>query len=341
MDRISRCGPGQWGNYDPAVYRVVFCSSAPIGVPFLEELMRDDRYDVVGILTMPDMPSGRGLQMQENIIKTESWKFRTEEVAFDIKTPQSLRLDSKKYAQEAQDTFHWLQSLEIDYLIVIAYGHIIPQHILDIPRIAPINVHGSLLPLYRGASPIQASLLHGQEETGITIMRMVAELDAGDMIRFYRFPLPLARTARDIIEKMKSVWPTFLTETLDGLSHGEYIYTPQDPEKATFCGKIEKEDGEVSLINNKFLHIYNKYRAYYLWPKIYFWMKYPETKDPKRVIIEDIQIDEWLFILHNHKPFCDKNRMLNCAIVSCSVKVEGKKTMTRAEWAQTYRDYIF
>jgi len=98
-----------------------------------------------------------------------------------------------------------LQSLEIDYLIVIAYGHIIPQHILDIPRIAPINVHGSLLPLYRGASPIQASLLDGQEETGITIMKMVAELDAGDMIRFYRFPLPLARTARDIIEKMKSV----------------------------------------------------------------------------------------------------------------------------------------
>lgn len=143
--------------------------------------------------------------MQENVIKIASNDLYTKDSTFTVKTPHSLRLDSKKYGQEATETYEWLQALGIDYLVVIAYGHIIPQHILDVPRIAPINVHGSLLPLYRGASPIQAALLDGQEETGITIMKMVAELDAGDMIRFYRFSLPLSRTAQDVIEKMKSV----------------------------------------------------------------------------------------------------------------------------------------
>lgn len=336
MDRISRCGPGQGGIYDPAVYRVVFCSSAPIGVPFLEVLWHDDRYDVVGVLTMPDMPSGRWLQMQENIIKATSWKLKDKSVDFSIQTPHSLRLDSKKYAHEAAETYDRLQALDIDYLVVIAYGHIIPQHILDIPRIAPINIHGSLLPLYRGASPIQTALLDGQEETGITIMRMVAELDAGDMIRSYRFPLPLSWTARDVIDKMQSVWPHFLTETLDGLSHGEYGYTPQESDKATFCGKIEKEDGELSLLYENFVHIYNKYRAYYLWPKIYFRMYHIQTEEKKRVIIEDMQVDEWLYLLHSHKPLCDMHYMLNCALVSCSVKVEGKKAITRAERVATY-----
>ncbi len=526
MDRISRCGPGQGGGYDPATYRVVFCSSAPIGVPFLEALWHDDRYDVVGVLTMPDMPSGRWLQMQENIIKTkakelmhnaewimhnnkyavkpipkiilvhgkdtdpsqkryphfiddikDAWinafaphlphssdpllpewlgelgnlnidedtilvwhslggvailrylektqqkvkkvilvatndsiysessngffsdkdydytllqsvchdyvvyhstddervpflhgekiakwlnaKFFTyhdkwhfgkslidnkfpeliDEVLINttfIQTTHSLRLDSKKYAHEAAETYDRLQALDIDYLVVIAYGHIIPQHILDIPRIAPINIHGSPLPLYRGASPIQTALLDGQEETGITIMRMVAELDAGDMIRSYRFPLPLSWTARDVIDKMQSVWPHFLTETLDGLSHGEYGYTPQESDKATFCGKIEKEDGELSLLHENLMHIYNKYRAYYLWPKIYFRMYHTQTEEKKRVIIEDMQLDEWLYLLHSHKPLCDRHYMLNCTLVSCSVKVEGKKAITRAERVATY-----
>lgn len=109
MDRISRCGPGQGGNYDPSVYRVVFASSAAIGVPFLEALYHDDRYDVVGVLTMPDMPSGRGLQLQENIIKTASSKLQAQGSPFEVKTPHSLRLDSKKYAQEAAETYEWLQ----------------------------------------------------------------------------------------------------------------------------------------------------------------------------------------------------------------------------------------
>jgi methionyl-tRNA formyltransferase len=92
----------------------------------------------------------------------------------NIRKPKSLRLDSKKYENDAKDTYAWLKSLDVDILYVVAYGNIIPQYILDIPKIAPINIHGSLLPTYRGASPLQTVFLDGLKETGITLMKMEA-----------------------------------------------------------------------------------------------------------------------------------------------------------------------
>ena len=117
---------------------------------------------------MPDMPSGRGMKMQENIISQTAQQLHVT----TIKKPRSLRLDSKKYADEAQETYKRLQSLDVDILYVVAYGNILPQHILDVPKIAPINIHGSLLPAYRGASPLQTVFLDGLSQTGITLMKM-------------------------------------------------------------------------------------------------------------------------------------------------------------------------
>jgi methionyl-tRNA formyltransferase len=131
----------------------------------LQALAADPRYEVVGVLTMPDMPSGRGMKMQENVIsttvQTSPLAPLLSERGIDsvIKKPHSLRLDSKKYADEAKETYERLQSLDIDILYVVAYGNLLPQHILDIPKIAPINIHGSLLPAYRGASPLQTVFL--------------------------------------------------------------------------------------------------------------------------------------------------------------------------------------
>jgi methionyl-tRNA formyltransferase len=140
------------------------------------------------------------MKMQSNIIKTLAQQL---DIPDDhIYTPESLRLDSKKYADQAYHIYTSLVDLAPDYIIVIAYGKIIPQHILDIPRIAPINIHGSLLPRYRGASPIQSVFLDHETHTGITIMRMVAELDAGDMIRSSAFPIDFHRTVKNVIAKM-------------------------------------------------------------------------------------------------------------------------------------------
>lgn len=126
-------------------------------------------------------------------------------------------------------------------MVVIAYGKIIPQAILDIPKIAPINVHGSLLPKYRGASPIQSTLLNNDKETGITIMKMDATMDTGNMIDILRFTIPFQWTTKDLIEEMKKIGPKFLTTTL--WKYGKKLLgeVVQQENKATYCGKIEKE----------------------------------------------------------------------------------------------------
>ena len=164
IDRITSCTGGTTTiSHDPAQYRVVFASSAPIGVPFLQKIAADNRYDLVGVMTNPDQPVGRGMKVRANIIKSTAIDLGIDEE--NIQTPASLRITSKKYADQAQNTTQRLTALKPDILVVIAYGKILPQHILDIPKVAPINVHGSLLPAYRGASPIQSVLLDDQTET--------------------------------------------------------------------------------------------------------------------------------------------------------------------------------
>jgi methionyl-tRNA formyltransferase len=310
--------------YDPEFYKVVFFSSAPIGVPFLEKLHEDKRFEVTGIVTMPDAPAGRGMKMQENVIKTHGKK-----IHIDTQTPNTLRLDSKKYADEAQAFQQWLAEKKPDFLVVIAYGKIIPQHILDIPTFWPINVHGSILPQYRGASPIQSAFLHDEKETGITIMKMDAGLDTGDMIDTERFPIAFDWTAKDVISKMQEVWPQFLVDTLR--KYGKWLLgeVAQDDTQATHCGKIEKEDGLIDPYSDSIQAIYNKYRAYILWPKIY-WMY-----GDKRVIVEHLILDEALFAAHRDIPLIINN-IPNPCIKTLIVKPEWSRSQSWDDFVKGY-----
>ena len=135
MERVSTCVPRYEKKYDPSSYRVVFFSSSPIGVPFLHSLATDKRFDLVGVVTMPDAPVGRGMKVQENVIKKEAKLINNGQWTIDneIITPRSLRLDSKKYAADAQEFQQWVSDLQPDLFVVIAYGHIMPQWVLDIP----------------------------------------------------------------------------------------------------------------------------------------------------------------------------------------------------------------
>ena len=252
--RVMRCGPAQELTYDPVVYRVVFASGSPIGVPFLQALMADPRFEVVGVLTMPDKPSGRGMKLQENVIAREALSLWIHEK--NIYKPHSLRFDSVKYADEAHTTYDWMQSLDIDFLYTIAYGHIIPQEFLDLARIAPINIHGSLLPKYRGASPLQQVFVDGRSQTGVTLMEMEAGLDSGPMVSKQIFKLWFSDTAQDLIDRIMTETPSWSLNALDQYVHGKFDAVAQDESEATFCGKIKKEDGRVELwISNEKLEI--------------------------------------------------------------------------------------
>lgn len=337
MDRISRCTPWITKTYDPVKYRVVFASGSPIWVPFLQALVSDPRYDVVGVLTMPDMPSGRGMKIQENVIATTSWELWLT----DIKKPHSLRLDSKKYADEAKNTYDRLQTLDIDILYVVAYGNLLPQHILDIPKIAPINIHGSLLPAYRGASPLQTVFLDGLKETGITLMKMEAGLDSGPMIDKQILKLSFTDTVADLINRVKEYTPKRSLDSIDRYVHGELEEEIQNESLVTHCGKIIKEDWELKIKNwerqDSLETIYRKYKAYYLRPKTFMKLKV-KNDELKNITIDELLINEKLFTQHkNSGLFIDDGYRLNPAIVSLKVKPEWWKSMA---WDDFVRGYI-
>ncbi|MBP7847873.1 hypothetical protein KA013_01455 [Patescibacteria group bacterium] len=152
------------------------------------------------------------MKVQPNPIKTHAQQIGVKES--NIQTPHSLKLTSPKFAKQAQEFHDWLHDVDPDFIVVIAYGKIIPQTILDIPHVAPINVHGSLLPSYRGASPLQTVFLDNQSKTGVTIMVMNAKLDEGDILSKKEIKIPLDWTAKELIEKMKEVGPSLLLKTL-------------------------------------------------------------------------------------------------------------------------------
>lgn len=328
MDRISRCTPWNEKTYDPVKYRVVFASGSPIWVPFLENLISDPRFDVVGVLTMPDMPSGRGMKMQKNIIWLKAWELWIDST--NIKKPHSLRLDSKKYAYEAQETYEWIKELNVDILYVIAYGNILPQHILDVPKIAPLNIHGSLLPAYRGASPLQQVFVDGLSETGITLMKMEAWLDSGPMIDKQIFKLGFSDTVADLIQRVKEYTPKWSLDSIDDYVHGELEEEIQDESLVTHCGKITKQDGFVILSTDSLEDIYAKYRAFVLRPKLWF------IRWDKRVIVDTLVIDEIKFEIYK-RDLLLQDGVLNPAIEKILLKPEGKKVM---EWDDFQRGYL-
>ena len=320
--------------YDPDHYRIVFCSSAPIGVPFLQELAQDKRFEIVGVVTQGDKPAGRWLQVSENIIKKEAKKIienywlRIEDF---IATPSKL---NPSKSEEGLQFSKRLADKKPDFLVVIAYGKIIPQAILDIPTIGPINIHGSLLPKYRGASPIQSCLLNDDLETGITIMKMDAGMDTGDMIDKVKFKILPERTSQDIINKMQQVGPKFLVDTLR--KFGKRLLGPvkQDDIEATHCSKIEKESWLIDPRTESIQRIYCKYRAFSQRPKIYF------EVNGKRVIIEEIVLNKWRSadktLAERDVPLLQAENHLNHAINNISLKPEGKKAMNRKEFTNGY-----
>lgn len=324
-DRILHCLPSMQKIYDPAHYRVVFVSSAQIGIPFLEELVNDQRFAVVGVVSQPDKPVWRGLTLQENIIKTKAKELQIPEV--DIQTPTKINPEK---SIEGKNFFDRLAAKKPDFLVVIAYGKIIPQMILDIPTFWPINVHGSLLPKYRGASPIQTIFLNKESKSWITIMHMDAGMDTWDIISQRAFPLPFDWTCLHCIEHMQKIWPMFLTDSLRNYAKGKIKTVKQDGSKVINCKKIEKADWEVDVFNESLDTIYAKYRAYYLWPKIFFHF------NGKKIIIEKLRLDEKLFTENKDKTLFAWNQTLNQCVEELILKPEGKKAIDRPSFRNWY-----
>lgn len=209
--------------------KVVFFGTPEFAVPTLEKLLSHPEFDVVAVVTQPDKRRGRGNELTPSPVKT---------VATARQIPVWQPLKVKKDAE----SLNLLEQSKADFFVVAAYGQILSQQILDLPRWGCINVHGSILPKYRGAAPIQWCLYNGETETGITTMLMDAGMDTGAMLMKARTPIHILDNAYDLAARLSMLGADLLIETLLKLASQEIEPIPQDNDKATYAPLIKKEN---------------------------------------------------------------------------------------------------
>ena len=229
--------------------RVVFMGSPDFAAPTLRELT--EHYDVVGVVTQPDRASGRGRELKAPPVKTLAL-----ELGVPVMQPERLRLP---------EAMEQLRAWSPELIVVAAFGQILRKDVLDLPRFGCINVHASLLPRWRGAAPINAAILHGDEETGVTIMKMDVGLDTGPMLSQRSVRLAPEDTAGSAFEKLSTLGAELLIETLPYYLSGRLVPVPQPEEGVTYAPMLKKEEGELDFTHD--VHeLERRVRAFNPWP---------------------------------------------------------------------------
>ncbi len=235
-------------------YKVIFMGTPEFAVPSLKSIANDDMYDIKLVVTQPDRKGNRGRMTPPPI------KVFAEEKGIDVIQPS--------YVKDNDELFQQLNDIAPDFIVVVAYGMILPKSILDLPKFAAVNVHASLLPKYRGASPIQSAILNGDEYTGVTIMKMEEKLDAGDMISASKLKV----NDMDYVQlsnALSQLGGTLVIETLNNLATGNVELTEQDESLATYTRQIKKSDGLIDFASYTAEEICRRLRAFEPWPTVY------------------------------------------------------------------------
>jgi methionyl-tRNA formyltransferase len=240
--------------------RIVFMGSPDFAVPALEALaasggVKSYPYNVVGVVTQPDRPAGRGRTLVPPAVKLAA-----QALGLPLIQPERLR---------TPEAMVQLRAWAPDVIVVAAFGQILRQDVLDLPKFSCINVHASLLPRWRGAAPIQAAILAGDAETGVTIMKMDAGVDTGPLLSQRSIPILSEDTAEGLFGKLSRVGTELLLETLPLYLSGEIQPQPQDDSQATYAPMLKKEDGRLDF-NHPAEELARRVRAFHPWPGAYF-----------------------------------------------------------------------
>lgn len=296
---------------------IVFMGTPDFAVPSLKALANDDRFSVRAVYTQPDKPVGR-----KRVMTPPDVKVCAQECGIPVYQPETLR------TQEAADE---INAFEPDVIVVIAYGKILPQSILNIPKYCCVNIHGSLLPSYRGAAPIQRAVIDGVKATGITAMRMDAGLDTGDIIDTVETAIEPNETAGELFDRLSELAPKLLTDTLISLENGTATFTTQGDEGMTYAKPLNKDEAVIDWSCSA-ESIHNKVRGMNPWPIAYTYYNGKKLK------------------LYCVKP-CDRSGnageliSLDPPVVACgegavellSVQLEGKKQMSATDFLRGQR----
>jgi len=234
--------------------RIVFAGTPDFAARHLAALLSSE-HEVIAVYTNPDRPAGRGKKLSAPPVKQLA-------LEHDIPVYQPENFKSDEAKQE-------LAALNADIMVVVAYGMLLPQVVLDTPRLGCINVHGSILPRWRGAAPIQRSIWAGDKETGVTIMQMDIGLDTGDMLSIATLPIEATDTSASIYEKLAGLGPDALVECLADIASGKAVAEKQDDELANYAKKLSKEEARISWSEDA-VHIERCVRAFNPWPMSHF-----------------------------------------------------------------------
>lgn len=231
--------------------RIVFMGTAELACASLEALAKSPEFNVVAVVTQPDKPKGRELKLQPSAVKALA-------LQLNIPVLQPIKARAEEFVAK-------LRELNPDLIVVVAYGQILPQTILDVPRLGCLNVHTSLLPKHRGAAPIQWAILDGEKETGVTIMQMDAGLDTGDILAQTQTPILPNDNSQTLHDRLAKLGAELLLETIPGVAAGSILPRKQSEEGSSYARKISKEDGKLDW-NEPAEKLWNKIRAFTPWP---------------------------------------------------------------------------
>ncbi len=252
--------------------RVIFWGTPDFAAESLKKLLKS-KHEVIAVVTQPDKPKGRGKKLTPPPVKVIA-----QEAGIPVFQPEKIKNNEDFYQQ--------IKQLNPDISVVVAYGKILPKEIIELPKYKTINVHASLLPEYRGAAPIHRAIMEGKKKTGVCIMEITEELDAGDIYRCREVPITEEDDIISLHDKLAQEGAELLIKVLDRIEKGEIEKKPQEHEKATYAKPIKKEEGKIDWSKSA-REIFNQIRALKVWPKAYTTFRDKEMK-----ILEAQVLDE-------------------------------------------------
>jgi methionyl-tRNA formyltransferase len=302
-------------------HRIIFFGSPEFAVPSLRALNQDPRFEIALVVTQPDRPAGRGRRVVESPVKSTA-----EELNIPVWQPNTLRSD---------DAIERLSDVRPDVHVVVAYGEIFRRVVLTIPPHGSLNVHPSLLPKYRGSSPIPAAILNGDDKSGVSIIEMVRRLDAGPIVAQRDVDLSGRETGGSLARELATLSGEMLPDVVDRWIKGEIVSVPQNDALATFTRELTKADGRIDWMLSA-IQIERQVRAYSPWPAAW------TTVGNRRLVIHQAEVIDCELELEPGSIVRDERDV----VVACGsgvlrlidVRPEGKKSMPADAWLRGIRD---
>jgi len=305
----------------PTPLNLVFCGTPRFAASTLEKLV-DAGHSVPLVVTQPDRPRGRGMEVAVSPVKDAAIR-----LGLVVVQPATIKNNAEFRGQ--------LEAIGPDAIIVVGYGRIIPQWMIDLPRLGNLNLHASLLPKYRGAAPIQWAIANGESVTGVTTMRIDAGLDTGDILMQRETSIDLKDTAETLSPKLASIGADLMVETLRGLENGQVRPTPQDHSQATLAPILKKEDGRMDFACSA-KDLFNRLRGFQPWPGAFTIFK------GKTLQVHRAQPAQPALKLAPQQIAVEGTSLLvgcgqDTALELIEIQLEGKRRMTAQEFINGYR----